>query len=166
MIAGFSFAYEMIFSLNDSFTVWHTFSKGTLLIAGHVGVNAISKFSVFCLETTRSGQILQSKGFNSGGRMHPFFESKNGHGTSSLLSLVRYLSEMSKVNAAPVQVEIVLNFTFGKSFFISSRFDFVKIGVSHKLCLRNEQQNLQFAQSDLERIAESILYPKSRVKFF
>ncbi len=70
-----------------------TVLRGTLLIAGQVGVNATA---IFCevsefapgTFTALSGQILQSKGFSCGGKVQPRLLSKKGQAASSLGSVV------------------------------------------------------------------------------
>jgi hypothetical protein len=57
----------------------------------------------------------------------------------------------------------LLNFAEGNFLLNRAALSFVNRGVSHKLFLRNEQQNLQEAQSDFERIFESITLPFRKI---
>ena len=107
--------------------------------------------------------MLQSKGLSSGGRQQPFDESRKGHGTSSSgLSVLYNIARSIVILLRPV----CLNLASGKSDFNCSAASFVKTGVSQRLCLRKEQQNLQDAQSDFFKIADSTVFTPQNHKIF
>ena len=70
MMKGSLLPCAKIFVANSVFTNSQISSKGILLIAGQVGVNAITNLSCFFIN--RNGQILQSNGFSSFDKIQPF----------------------------------------------------------------------------------------------
>lgn len=96
MMSGLDSAYSIILAPRPLSARSRTFCSGTLLMAGQVGVSA-TLIDWSGVRTARNGQILQSNGLSSGGRVQPRDGSRNGQRASSLGLSVLYWSEMSKV---------------------------------------------------------------------